>query len=99
MHYPEVKRGLARHKHFHLHFTPTSSRWLIQVERWVRELTDINLRRGIFDTAPNLIASIESYLAAHDDDPQPYVRTASAESLLAKVQRARTTLDRVVSQF
>jgi transposase len=95
--HPDVKRWLTRHKRFHLHFTPTSSSWLNQVERWFRELTDKNLRRGIFGSVPDLIASIEDYLDAHNDDPQPYIWTATAESILAKVERARTTLDRVVS--
>ena len=93
-----VQRWLRRHKRFHMHFTPTSSSWLNQVERWFRDLTDKNLRRGIFGSVPELIASIEDYLAAHNDDPKPYLWTATAESILGKVQRARTTLERVVSQ-
>ncbi len=92
-----VQRWLRRHNRFHLHFTPTSSSWLNQVERWFRDLTDKNLRRGIFPSVPDLIASIEDYLTAHNDDPKPYVWTATAQSILAKVQRARTTLDQVVS--
>ncbi len=92
-----VDRWLARHKRFHLHFTPTSS-WLNQVERWFRDLTDKNLRRGIFGSVPDLIASIEKYMAVTNNDPKPYVWTATAESVLAKVQRARTTLDRVINQ-
>ena len=96
--HPEVARWLKAHKRFHLHFTPTSSSWLNQVERWFRDLTDKNLRRGIFMSVPDLIASIETYMAVTNDDPKPYVWTATAESILAKVQRARTTLDRVVTQ-
>lgn len=92
-----VQRWLNRHKRFHLRFTPTSS-WLNQVERWFRDLTDKNVRRGIFGSVPDLIASIEAYLNAHNADPQPYVWTATAESILAKVQRARTKLQQVVSQ-
>ena len=65
----EVERWLKRHKRFHLHFTPTSSSWLNQVERWFRDLTDKNLRRGIFASVPDLIASIEAYLNAHNADP------------------------------
>lgn len=87
-----VERWLKRHKRFHLHFTPTSSSWLNQVERWFRDLTDKNLRRGIFGSVPDLIASIEEYLAVNNENPKPYVWTATAESILAKVQRARTTL-------
>jgi len=89
---------LKRHKRFHLHFTPTSSSWLNQVERWFRDLTDKNLRRGIFGSVPDLIASIEAYLNAHNADPKPYVWTATAESILAKVQRARTKLQQVVAK-
>jgi transposase len=94
----EVDRWLKRHKRFHLHFTPTSSSWLNQVERWFRDLTDKNLRRGVFGSVPDLIASIEEYLNAHNADPRPYAWTATAESILAKVQRARTKLQQVVSQ-
>jgi len=67
-------------------------------ERWFRELTDKNLRRGIFPSVPDLIESIEEYLNAHNADPKPYVWTATAESILAKVQRARTKLQHVVNQ-
>ena len=63
-----------------------------------RDLTDKNLRRGIFGSVPELIASIESYLNAHNADPKPYVWTATAESILAKVRRARTKLQQVVNQ-
>lgn len=93
-----VQRWLGRHKRFHLHFTPTSSSWLNQVEHWFRDLTDKNLRRGIFGSVPDLIASIEDYLEAHNDDPKPYTWTATAESILAKVARARATLNRLQSQ-
>ncbi|BBZ55150.1 hypothetical protein MPHO_21420 [Mycolicibacterium phocaicum] len=94
----EVTNWMKRHKRFHFHFTPTSSSWLNQVERWFRDLTDKNLRRGIFGSVPELIASIESYLNAHNADPKPYVWTATAESILAKVRRARTKLQQVVNQ-
>lgn len=93
----DVRAWMQRHKRFHFHFTPTSSSWLNQVERWFRDLTDKNLRRGIFPSVPDLIASIESYLNAHNADPTPYTWTATAESILAKVERARTKLQQVVS--
>jgi transposase len=93
-----VQRWLQRHKRFHLHFTPTSSSWLNQVERWFRDLTEKNLRRGIFASVPDLIASIEAYLNAHNSNPTPYKWTATAESILAKVRRARAKLEQVVNQ-
>jgi transposase len=93
-----VRAWLAKHPRFHLHFTPTSSSWLNLVERWFRELTDKNLRRGVFPSVPDLIASIENYLRVHNDNPKPFVWTATADSILAKVQRGRVALQQVVSQ-
>ena len=80
-----VRAWLDKHPRFHLHFTPTSSSWLNLVERWFRELTDKALRRGVFHSVPDLIAKIEDYLAAHNNDPKPFVWTATAEDVLAKV--------------
>ena len=96
--HPDVKGWLNRHKRFSLHFTPTSSSWLNLVERWFRELTDKALRRGSFNSVPDLITAIEAYLEAHNDDPNPFVWTATAESILAKVRRGRVTLQQVVTQ-
>ncbi|MGV9713902.1 IS630 family transposase [Gordonia sp. NPDC003424] len=95
--HPAVQRWLQRHKRFHLHFTPTSSSWMNQVERWFRDLTDKNIRRGVFPSVGDLIASIEEYLNTHNENPKPYVWTATAESILAKVARARATLEQVAN--
>lgn len=96
--HPAIKQWLRRHKRFRLHFIPASSSCLNQVERWFRDLTDKALRRGSFDSVPDLIAKIEEYLQAHSDGPKPFVWTATAESILAKVNRARRTLEQVVTQ-
>jgi transposase len=93
--HPNVAAWLAKHPRFHLHFTPTSSSWLNLVERWFRELTDKALRRGVFHSVPDLIASIEAYLNAHNDDPKPFVWTATADDILAKVARGRVALQAV----
>lgn len=90
-----VRAWLEKHPRFHLHFTPTSSSWLNLVERWFRELTDKALRRGAFHSVPDLIMAIESYLAAHNDEPKPLVWTATAESILEKVARGRVALQAV----
>ena len=95
--HPDVQAWLKRHKRFHLHFIPTSSSWLNQVERWFRDLTDKNLRRGVFASVPDLITSIQTYIDASNADPKPYVWTATAESILAKVVRARNTLNQQAS--
>ena len=91
----DVAAWLDKHPRFHLHFTPTSSSWLNLVERWFRELTDKALRRGAFHSVPDLIASIQDYLDSYNDDPRPYLWTATAESILAKVARGRIALERV----
>lgn len=65
------KPGAVQNNHprFHLHFTPTSSSWLNLVERWFRELTDKALRRRVFHSVPDLIASIQEYIDSHNDGP------------------------------
>jgi transposase/transposase-like protein len=93
--HPNVKAWLAKHPRFHMHFTPTSSSWLNLVERWFRELTDKALRRGVFHSVPDLIATIEDYLTAHNQDPKPFVWTATAEDILAKVARGRVALQAI----
>jgi len=65
----DVRTWLDKHPRFHLHFTPTSSSWLNLVERWFRELTDKALRRGVFHSVPDLIASVQEYIDSHNDAP------------------------------
>lgn len=88
-----VKTWLTKHPRFHFHFTPTSSSWLNQVERWFRDLTERNLRRGIFASLDALVDNITAYIEANNADPKPYQWTATAETILAKVTRARAHLD------
>ena len=92
-----VQRWLAKNPRFHLHFTPTSSSWLNLVERWFRDLTDKALRRGVFHSVPDLIVAIEAYLQANNDDPKPFIWTASADTILAKVRRGRVALTQIAS--
>jgi transposase len=93
--HPDVKAWLAKHPRVHMHFTPTSSSWLNLVERWFRELTDKALRRGVFHSVPDLIAKIEDYLDAHNNDPKPFIWTATADEILEKVARGRVALQAV----
>jgi transposase len=96
--HPDVHAWLAKHPRFHLHFTPTSSSWLNQVERFFREITTKAIRRGVFHSVDDLIAAIEEYLRVHNNDPVPFVWTATAEDILAKIARARTKLNELSSQ-
>jgi hypothetical protein len=68
------------------------------VERWFRELTDKALRRGSFNSVPDLVTAIEDYLAAHNDSPKPFKWTATVDSILEKVRRGRVALQEVVNQ-
>jgi transposase len=86
---------LEKHPRFHLHFTPTSSSWLNLVERWFRDLTQRRLKRGVFASVPELIEAIEEYLRIHNDDPKPFVWTASVQSILDKVNRCKAILETV----
>jgi transposase len=90
-----VNAWLQKHPRFHLHFTPTASSWLNLVERWFGELTDKALRRGVFHSVPDLIAAIDDYLEAHNQDPKPFIWTASIDSILQKVGRCKAVLETV----
>lgn len=93
--HPKVKAWLKRHPRFHMHFTPTSSSWLNLIERWFREITDKRIRRGTFRNVEQLIQAITEYIACHNQSPKPYVWTAKADEILAKVQRARKALEKL----
>jgi transposase len=92
-----VKKWLAKHPRFHLHFTPTSSSWVNTVERFFGKLTDKAIRRGTFHSVPDLIAAIEAYLKRTNDNLEPFVWTQTAEQILAKVRRGRVTLDTITN--
>jgi transposase len=96
--HPKVKAWLARHPRFHLHFIPTSSSWLNLVERWFAEMTGKRLRRGVFRSLPELIQTITDYIQHHNRNPTAFVWTAKAQDIIAKVRRARATLDKIASE-
>lgn len=93
----KVQRWLKRHPRFHFHFTPTSSSWLNMVERFFRDLTQNRLRRGVFRDIPELVDAIEGYIDKHNQSPKPFIWTAKASDILAKVKRARKALHKVHS--
>ena len=95
--HPEVKAWLAKHQRFHIHFTPTSSSWLNMVERFFRDITDKRIRRGIFTSVPELENAINEYIALHNANPKPFIWTAKATDILAKVTRARAALNKRTS--
>jgi transposase len=85
---PAVKRWLARHPRFVVHFTPTSASWINQVERFFAEITERRIRRGVFKSVRALEQAIEAYLAEHNANPKPFKWTATADLILRKVEDA-----------
>jgi len=87
-----VGRWLGRHKRFHLHFVPTGASWLNLVERWFSEITQKRIRRGSFHSVRQLTEAITSYVASHNEDPQPFVWSAPVERILAKIAKCKEAL-------
>jgi putative transposase len=82
-----VKRWLATHDRWHVHYTPTYSSWLNQVEIWFNIITQRAIRRGTFSSVKELIAKIEHYIKHYNRHPKPFTWTATADSILAKIER------------
>ncbi len=91
--HPAVEAWLAKHSRVHLHFTPTSASWLNLVERFFAELTQNRIRRGVFKSVAELEAAIIDYLAHRNQQPHPFTWTASVESIIEKVGRAKAVLE------
>jgi len=85
--HPEVQAWLAKH--------PAS--WLNMVERFFRDLSVNQLRRAVFRSVPELIGTIEQYVQKHNRHPKPFIWTAKASDILAKVTRARAKLNKMQS--
>lgn len=93
--HPNVQAWLKRHPRFVPHFVPTSSSWLNLVERWFGELTAKAVRRGSFASVKDLEAAIARFLEAWNENPNPFVWTATVESIHAKLTRCRQTLEQI----
>lgn len=91
----KVQAWQKRNPHFHFHFTPTGASWLNMVERFFRDITDKAIKRGSFYNVNDLIAAIYEYINEHNLNPKPFIWTASANDILAKVKRARTKLNKL----
>ncbi len=85
----EVRKWLEKHPRFHIHFTPTGSSWLNMVERYFRDITENQIRRGVFRSVEELERTIVAAIDQHNKAPRPYIWTAEAKDILAKVIRAR----------
>lgn len=79
---PAVGDWLAKHPRFHVHFTPTGSSWINQVERWFAFLTDQLLRRGVHKSVVALEKDVRNWIKTWNDDPKPFVWHKTAEEIL-----------------
>jgi transposase len=89
---PEVRAWLARHPRFHVHFTPTGSSWVNQVERWFGLLTDQMIRRGVHKSVQALEADIRAWIDHWNQDPKPFTWTKTAEEILNSLAKYMTRI-------
>lgn len=85
--HPKIKRWLALHPRYQVHYTPTYASWLNQVEIWFNLITQRAIRRGTFKSVKELITKIESFVHIYNRDTHPFVWTATADSILEKIKR------------
>ena len=91
--HPEVKRWLEARPRYQTHFTPTSSSWLNQIERWFAEITRKRIRRGTFRSVRDLIKAIQDYIRVYNKNPRPFHWVATASSIIRKVTKYKETSD------
>ena len=84
---PTVRRWLTRNPRFHLHFTPTGSSWLNQVERWFAGLTDKAIKRGVHRSVRELVAAIEDYVAVGNQRAKPFQWRKTATEIIDAIGR------------
>ena len=84
---PLIHRWLLRHPRFQLHFTPTYSSWINQVERWFALLTEKQLRRGTHRSRRALEDAIRLYLALHNEASTPFVWVKTVDEIIANIAR------------
>ena len=85
--HPRVKRWLAAHPRYHVHYTPTYASWLNQVETWFHLITQKAIRRGTFKSVKELKAKIEQFVKHYNVNSRPFIWTATADSILEKIRR------------
>jgi DDE superfamily endonuclease len=90
-----VQAWLKKHPRFVCHFVPTSSSWLNLVERWFRELTEKAIRRRSFGSVPDLNQAIEAFLQAWNQNPKPFIWSATVEEIIKKIDRARVKMEQI----
>ena len=82
-----IRDWFAKRCRWHMHFTPTSSSWINQVERFFALLTDQQIKRGAHRSTAALEAAIAAYIDARNADPKPFRWTKTADDILASIER------------
>jgi transposase len=82
-----IRDWFAKRSRWHVHFTPTSSSWINQVERFFALLTEQQIKRGAHRSAKELENAIAAYIDSHNADPKPFRWTKSADDILASIAR------------
>jgi len=82
-----IRDWFAKRPRWHVHYTPTSSSWINQVERFFALLTERALKRGVFRSVADLEKTIRAYIEATNADPKPFRWTKNADDILASIQR------------
>jgi len=82
---PAIRKWLLAHPRFHMHFTPTSSSWLNQVERWFGLLTDKQIRRGVHKSVQALEKDIRNWIAHWNEDPKPFAWAKTADQIFERL--------------
>jgi putative transposase len=85
--HPAVKRWLAMHPRYHVHYTPTYSSWLNQVEIWFNLITQRAIRRGTFRSVKELVLKIDQFVENDNVRARPFAWVATADSILQKIAR------------
>jgi len=85
--HPRVRAWLARRPRYQVHYTPTYASWLNQVERWFGLITRQAIRRGSDRSVPDLVGRIRRYTEHYNLTARPFLWTATADSILAKIER------------
>jgi len=88
----KVRSWFARKSRYHVHFTPTYSSWLNQVETWFGIITRKAIRRGSFRSTKELAEKIDLFVKNHNRNAKPFMWTATAESIFEKLERLCKTI-------
>jgi len=89
---PDIRAWLGRHPRFHVHFTPTGSSWINQVERWFAYLTEQKIRRGTHRSVQALETDIRTWIADWNRNPRPFTWTKTADEILQSLARYLTRI-------